>query len=94
MSLMPFLIVWVVLALVVATLAMMRKTIASKEDDSIHLSTGTEVAITDQVAIAKRLDAIDKWGKMLTIVLVVTGTLLAAFYCWQLWNDSMTAGVK
>jgi hypothetical protein len=94
MSLMPFFILWGVLALGVLTLAMMRKSISSKEDDTIHLSSATAVSINDQVAISKRLDVIDKWGKLLTIILVVTFVILASIYGYQLWVESSTAGVK
>lgn len=94
MSLMPFFIIWIVLASAVMALALMRKSVAAKEDDTIRLASGEEAAMSDQVAIAKRLETIDKWGKLLTILAVALGAVLGAIYCWQLWNSSMTAGVK
>ena len=74
-------------------LALMRKSIASKEDDSIHLSGAAAAMATQQIEVAKRLEAIDKWGKILTVALVATGVILGAFYIVQVWNDSSHAGM-
>jgi hypothetical protein len=93
MNLLPFAVAWAVLALVVIGLAVMRKSVASKEDDMVHLSGDTSI-IQNQAEVAKKLEAIDKWGKSLTIVLVVTGVVLAGFYGMQLWEASSTAGLR
>jgi hypothetical protein len=65
------------LALAVIVLLVWRKMVASKEDDQLHVLHG---AVTDQVSVASKLDAIDKWGKILTVVAVVLGLLIAAAY--------------
>jgi hypothetical protein len=85
----PLIIGWAVLALVVLVLAMRRKSISSQEDDVIHLSGGeaAEEAAKKQVAIAARLDAIDKWGKLLTIVLAASGLLIACYYLYVLFTS-------
>jgi len=82
-NLMPYAIFWGVLAIVVVFLIIYRKQIASHEDDSIHLEGSVP---TEQVALAHRLAAIDKWGKTLTIVVAVYGVALAAIYLYQVWN--------
>jgi heme/copper-type cytochrome/quinol oxidase subunit 2 len=82
-NLMPYAIFWGVLAIVVVFLIIYRKQIASHEDDSIHLEGSVP---TEQVALANRLAAIDKWGKTLTIVVAVYGVALAAIYLYQVWN--------
>lgn len=82
-NLMPYAIFWGVLAIVVVFLIIYRKQIASHEDDSIHLEGSVP---TQQVALAHRLAAIDKWGKTLTIVVAVYGVALAAIYLYQIWN--------
>jgi cytochrome b subunit of formate dehydrogenase len=94
MSLLPFFIAWVILGGVVATLAFMRKAIASKEDDSLHLAGGGAVIVDQQASIAKRLEAVDRWGKLLTIVLAVSGLILAIIYGVQIWNQATNAGIK
>jgi len=91
MNLLPFAIAWAVLAVTVIVLALMRKQVAAHEDDSLHLSGGS-AAVTDQVAVAKKLEVIDKWGKILTIVLVVSGLALAIIYGMRMWDESSKVG--
>ena len=92
MSLMPFFIVWAILGVVVVILALMRRNASEHEDDSIHLSGGEAAA--EQATIAKKLAWIDKWGKLLTIVLVVTGLILAILYGIQVWEETSRVGLK
>jgi len=78
--LLPFAVFWGVLALVVLFLIFYRRSVSSREDDSIHLEGGVP---TEQVALAHRLEMIDKWGKMLTVVVAVYGLALLAIYLYQ-----------
>ena len=73
----PLLVVWIALALGVMALFLWRQTVARGEDDSLHVMHG---ALTQQTSLAQKLDVIDKWGKILTVITVVFGLLLAAAY--------------
>ncbi len=90
-NLIPYAIAWSVLAVIVLILALKRRNVSSHEDDSLHLSGGS-AAVTEQVSMAQKLEQIDKWGKVLTILLVVTGVVLAVMYLIGLWEASSTAG--
>ena len=79
-NLTPFLAIWSVVALAVLVLLAMRRLVASKEDDSLHVMHGT---VADQVTVANKLDVIDKWGKILTVVAVVLGLAIAAAYVYD-----------
>ena len=92
-NLLPYAIAWAVLAVIVLVLAIVRKTISSHEDDSIHLSGGAAV-VNEQVSVAKRLDNIDRWGKILTVVLAVTGVVLAVLYGIHVWDASSRVGLS
>ena len=83
-----YLIIWGVLALGVLALAMYRKQIANAEDDSLQLS-GDGSAIENQKVITEKLKAIDKWGKMLTVVVVVLGVILAGAYGYAGWMQGL-----
>ncbi|MEO8593027.1 MAG: hypothetical protein ABI759_06885 [Candidatus Solibacter sp.] len=78
-NLVPLVVVWGVLALVVLGLFIWRKSVASDEDDTLHVSRGV---LTQQVAVAQKLDMIDKWGKILTLIAVISGLLIAAAYVY------------
>jgi len=91
-NLLPYAIAWAVLGVIVAGLAIVRRSVSVKEDDSIHLSAGAAV-MGDQVAVSKKLEAIDKWGKTLTVILAVTGLLLVVVYGMQLWEATSKVGL-
>lgn len=92
MNLLPFAIAWAVLGVIVLSLALMRRSVTANEDDSIHLGATTG-AIDQQVTTAKKLEAIDKWGKILTVVLAVSGLALIILYGMQVWEATSKAGL-
>jgi hypothetical protein len=94
--LMPFLIVWVILALVVVVLIAWRKVVSRHEDDTLHVGEPEAVqdgAIREQVGLVQKIEQIDKWGKILTIIALVYGLILAGVYFYQMWIASSSIGV-
>ena len=83
----PYLVVWSLLALMVLFLAIYRKNLSSKEDDTLHLNSGAG-AVYAQESLAAKLAAIDKWGKLLTVVVVIAGIALAGWYIYYVWTDA------
>jgi hypothetical protein len=81
-------IVWAALAIFVIALALIRKFASMKEDDIVHLS-GPEAAISQQVTVARKLDKIDYWGKLLTVVVSVFGVVLAVVTVYNAWQASI-----
>ncbi|MGA2880223.1 MAG: hypothetical protein ABSG13_14850 [Bryobacteraceae bacterium] len=82
-SLTPAVVVWVILAIATLGLALYRKLISASEEDLIHLGPGEERHIPEQVALAGKLKAVDRWGKTLTVITVVVGLAMAAVYLYQ-----------
>jgi len=93
LNLLPYAIAWAVLGVIVMVLALWRRKVGDKEDDTLKLSDGETADIAKQEQLAKRLAQIEMWGKSLTIVLVVTGVALGLLYGWQMWEGSSTAGL-
>ena len=91
-SLSPFFAIWVVMALGVGGLIVYRRHIANKEDDVLHLGASSG-AVAQQSTIAEKLDQVDKWGKLLTIIALVYGAILAAIYFYQTWMAGSRLGV-
>lgn len=81
--------VWAALTLFVISLAVFRKYAARGEDDLVHLSGGADTIITHQAEVANRLDRIDHWGKLLTVVDVVFGFALLAVSMYITWQNTM-----
>jgi hypothetical protein len=86
----PYVAVWTFFALIVLGLAVYRKMLSSREDDSIHVSLGSAGLISDQVANAQRIDRVEKWGKSLTAAVVLAGLVLAGIYFYGVWQASAT----
>lgn len=76
-------IFWAILGFATLALALYRKFVSMKEDDYLHLSAGEERLIPQQVAIFRKIGSIDRWGITMTIITVLLGLALAAFYLYR-----------
>jgi hypothetical protein len=85
----PFLVLWGLMALSVLAMIIWRRQVASGEDDSLHVMDA-ETAVPQQLAMAHKLETIDKWGKTLTILTVVVGIVIAGVYFYQMWVSTST----
>jgi len=84
-------VLWAVLAAVVLVLAFWRRIVSASENDAIHVTQTGEAQ--QQLTLAHRLEQIDKWGKILTVVVVVFGLILASVYFYKMWVASSSLGV-
>ena len=75
----PLFVVWAMLALGVLAMFIWRKSVAGNQDASLHVLHGS---LAPQAAVAQKLDAIDKWGKILTVITVVSGLAIAAAFVY------------
>ena len=87
----PFTVLWALLALAVVAMAGYRKTISVKEDETLHIGSPSENI--HQVEISHKLDVVDKWGKLLTVIAAVYGLLLALAYTYQTWIRATNLGM-
>jgi hypothetical protein len=85
-SLIPFVAGWIALACGIAGLAIYRRLVAAREDDMLHV-LDNESHVAKQAAMAQRLDTLDHWGKVLTVIVTVYGVLLAAAYTYRIWIE-------
>jgi putative heme iron utilization protein len=81
-------VIWVAMAVVTAGLALYRKFVSREEVDVIHLRDNESAVVSSQETFAHRLDAIDRWGKILTIALIAYGVVLACGYLYFAWQES------
>ena len=91
MSIVPFAVIWACLALALLGILVYRK-LMLHEDDFVHLSDGEAKAISQQAAVAHKLDVVDRWVRILTTITLATGVLLAGAFLYQLWNESAKLG--
>ncbi|HEX5431649.1 MAG TPA: hypothetical protein VFW83_06770 [Bryobacteraceae bacterium] len=87
MTFTPYISVWLALALSVLALALYRKLITLHEEDAlVHIAASEQPLIPHQVALAHKLDMIDRWGKALTVLTVLFGLLLVAIWLYRGWE--------
>ena len=89
----PFLALWLLLAAAVIVVAFWRRSVAVHEDDTLHLRPEDLGTPAQQAVTGQKLQLIDKWGKLLTIIAVGYGLLLAALYLYKGWVQGPGAGL-
>jgi hypothetical protein len=87
-NLIPFVAGWIALACAVLGLAIYRRMLSTRTDEMLHVLDSEAAHVSEQAVVAHQLDLIDRWGKILTIVAVVTGILLAGLYLYRYWMQS------
>ena len=79
---------WVALGIATLGLAVYRRLLSvHSENDVLHLGAGEEKEIPGQVLLAQKMDSIDRWGKMMTVITLVIGLGLAAAYLYQVMES-------
>jgi hypothetical protein len=81
---------WGMLGVTVLALAAYRSQLGRREDDRIHFSDQEAALVNQQTQVAHRIEVIEKWGKTLTVVLVLYGMALAAYYLYTLFQLQST----
>jgi len=90
-NLLPFTILWVILATIVIGVLMYRRWISRDEDDSLHVMESETGVVSRQAAMAQKLESIDRWGKVLTVVALVYGLLLGLVYLYKAYIASLNS---
>lgn len=88
-NLFPFAVIWALLATLVLLLIVYRYVIARKEDDTLHVLHEAG-SVTQQVSVAQKLEQIDRWGKVLTVVTILYGAALAGVFLYRSFMQAST----
>jgi hypothetical protein len=83
MTFTAFVVLFAVLVVATAALALYRKFVTMREDDLIHIGEGEEKLIPQQLDIAHRIAVVDRWGEILTVLTAAYGLVLGAIYLYQ-----------
>ena len=85
LDLRPFLVLWAIVIAALVVVAFWRRTVSVQEDPALHLGAAHEGTAAEQTALAKKLEQIDKWMKILTVAVIVFGLLLGAAALYKGW---------
>jgi hypothetical protein len=89
-NLLPYLIVWIVLAVTVIALLLYHMLVGHQEDETMKFGIDVQESVAvaqHQAVLEHKLAITDKWGKILTVITVVYGLALAALYIYQTWEQ-------
>lgn len=90
MNFIPYVAVWAICGVAVLALALYRRVLTFHGDDEfVHLTDGEQRLIPQQVALANKLEFVDRWGKSLTIFTVALGLVIVAVFLYQAWQASL-----
>jgi hypothetical protein len=81
----PYVVSWAVLAFIVLGLAAYKLTlymITSRQDFAPHIASAPPQS-AQKAVVAHREEILDKWGKILTIVAIVYGLVIAVVYLYS-----------
>jgi hypothetical protein len=80
--------IWVVLTVVVLAMAAYRYLLVRHGDATLDLMESSKVA-AQQTKFFRRADGIERWGKMLTAVVLVYGLALIVALLYHAWQVSL-----
>ncbi len=75
--------IWAALTLVVVFLAIYRKRIDAKADDMVHVLDEEQGSVAVQTAVSKKIAVIDRWGKVLTVLVALYLLAIGGLYLYQ-----------
>jgi hypothetical protein len=87
-NLVVYLVIGAVFAVGVGALAIYRKHLANAEMDVLHISDAEASMIGDQEELATRIATVDRWGKALTVGLVIYCLIVASVFLYHGWEST------
>jgi hypothetical protein len=93
LDLRPFMALWLMVIAAVVVVAFWRRSVAVQEDPALHLGMAHAGTAAEQIAVARKLEQVDKWMKILTVIAVVFGLLLGAAALYKAWVLGPSAGL-
>jgi hypothetical protein len=82
------LVIGAVFAVGVGALAMYRKHLSNAELDVLHISDAESNMIGQQEELATRIAKVDRWGKVLTVGLVIYCVVVASVFLYHGWQSN------
>jgi hypothetical protein len=83
----PHIVAWAVLTTVVVFLAIYRRKIGSTVDERLHVLDSDVAVVPVQAAVARKLAVVDRWGKILTVVVILYLLGIAVTYLYMAYRD-------
>jgi len=92
MNLLPLTIAGCVLLIALVAMIIYRRAAASGEDDMLHVEDPTGAVTARQTRLAQKLEKLDLWVKILTVIVILWGLGLGAAYLYNAWIETSRIG--
>ena len=79
---------WFVLVAAYVALFIYRKQLEAHEDDSTHVLADNRVLAAQQT-MAHKMEALERWSKILMAVVIVYGLLIGGMYLYSVWQTNL-----
>ena len=79
---------WFALVAAYVALFIYRKQLEAHEDDSIHVLADNRV-LAAQENMAHKMEALERWSKILMAVVIVYGLVVGGMYLYMVWQSNL-----
>jgi len=93
MNLMPFVIVWLILAAVLVVLLIYRASLSRREQETVHVLGTDPAEISHKMTVAQKLLVVERWLKIVAVILVVYSLVLLGLFLWDAWERSSRGAI-
>jgi len=88
MNLTVYIWTWAIMAVAVLGLALYKFTLSGHEDESLHVSEVEARQVAEQQQVFVKLNRVEFWGKLLTVLVILYGLAIAGAYLYHSWVQS------
>lgn len=81
---------WLILLIAFTVVSVVKWQFSRREDDHLHIDETEASLVSMQVAIAHKLDVLDRWKTILLVLIVLTGLGIVALHAWHVWQTGAT----
>jgi len=85
-----FTAIWIMLAVAVAVLVIVRRRIAGQEDDALHIADSEQDLVARQREHLEILGRFDRWTFGLTLTIIGYSLLLIGRYIYIAWHQGQS----
>jgi len=93
-NIMPLALSWGALTLIVIGLAFYKKRLDEHIHNHMHVHASDGSSLQGQVAEVHKCEVVERWGKLLTVAVVLYGLAILGILVYHQWQLASTVGFR
>jgi hypothetical protein len=81
--------IWGVAIAGLMCLLLYRKFLEQYEDDFLHITHADVQSLRQQATTSHKLDVLDRWVRVILLIVITYGACLAAAYLYRVWESRL-----